>query len=541
MALETLTEKDFSNREKTLDLLRKRVEGLRKGNKQNVAIIGSKNTGKTSLLVKYFYDIIGSGDVVPVYLELREEPFPLLEKRFLNSLLNYFKVKYGEDFDEAFPRSHPEFLSRIAYFEHPSRRSQEHALSSLFGLLSALQEETGLPVVFMLDEFQKLSSFRIKNPYAMLGEKIMTQKEVMYLVSSSTVKRARDIIDNDLSLLFGNFEVHAMGALSPQEAFLFAKKHLGSLNMPSDLLSFMLNLTDYNPFYMENIIGNIKRLACLAGTNEASDKFLCRAVADQLHNPSAPLYQFFFSAVSRVLDFRSAQDFEILLAVSEGCKKSSLIAKTVSKSSSQTTRKLEKFINADILIRHGQIYDYPESLLKLWVNSVYKKRCSSFMPVQDEKSKKETEGKVRDLFYSFMFFHGMDVGERIRRLFMLFGNEAVELAGRSLKLPKFANVSQKRMAGSCIPVFAEAGKKNFWVLDYAEGPVTEAGIYKFLGKIEGLPMPSVRIFLCLNGIETDAKLLAKEKEIWLWTIQDLNVLFGIYEQPGIMLKEKQNG
>lgn len=541
MALVSATEKEFSSRCRTLDLLKKRVEGFKNGNKQNVAVIGRKHIGKSTLLLKFFYEMTESPGVIPVYLELRREPFQLLEKRFLDSIVNCFRLEYGEDFEEAFPKHHPDFHESVLKISRSSRMSQEQALSSMFGLLADLQHETGKPVVFILDEFQALSGFRIKNPYSMLGEKIMTQKEIMYLLSSSTIKKAKDILDNDLSLLFGNFEVHEMGPFSSGEARVFADKHLPGFNMSQELSSFLLSMTGNNPFYLESILGDVQRAACLRGGSEIRDDLLSAAVANQFHNPAASIHQFFLRTMEGALDFRSAQDFEILLAVADGSKKSLRIAKAISKSSSQTTRKLEKFISADILLKHGQVYDYSDPLLKLWMRSVYKQRCFSFKPVQDASAREQTKNHVRDMYSSFLFFHGMDTGERLRRLFALFENDVIEIAGRSAKLPKFTSVGRKTKSGAQIPVLASAGRGASWALDYAEGPAAEVDITGFLEKLRGFPRTVTRVFLCLDGIETDAKLLAKEKEIWLWTIHDLNMLCGVYEQPGIMLKEKWNG
>ncbi len=541
MALVSVTEKEFSSREMTLELLRKRVEGFENGNKQNVALIGPKYIGKSTLLLKFYYEMLACRRVVPVYLELRKEPFQLLEKRFIESILSYFRIKYGGDFDEHFPENHPEFHEHISKLTRSSRRSHEQTLSELFELLDELRKETGLPVVFILDEFQKLSLCRIKNPYLMLGENIMAQKEVMYLVSSSTIKKAKDILDNDLSLLFGNFEVHEPGCFSSREAFLFARQNLRGWTVSNELLGFIISITGNNPFYMESILGDIQRGACIARETRISPDTACGAVANQLHNPAASLHQFFLNTVASSIDFRSAQDFELLLAVANGFKKSSQIAKAVSKSASQTTRKLEKFICADIMKRFGQVYDYSDPLLKLWMSFVYKKLCFSFKPVQDESAREETKGFLQGMYSSFLLYHSMDTGGRLRKLFELFDNDSVELAGRSVKLPKFRSVLNMTKPGFEIPVFASSGNRAVWALGYAGEKASEGEINGFLSKLPGFPKTGVKVFLCLGGIETDAKLLAKEKEIWLWTVEDLNVLCGIYEQPGIMLKEEWNG
>ncbi len=540
MAIFPVCEREFHSREQTLDLLRKRLEGFSKGNKQNVALIGQRYIGKSTLLLKFFNEMKQYGRVVPVFLEMRKEPFQILEKRFIESVLYYIRES-EEDFEKALPGKYSELSESLSSLEGSGRRTQEQTLSDLFELLQILNRETGLPVVFILDEFQKLSGFRVRNPYSMLGEKIMTQKEVMYLVSSSAIKQARDILDNDLALLFGNFEVHTLGSYGVGESKRFVKQSLPGFDIAPGLEDFLLSITNNNPFYMESILRDVQGLLCLASDREVSGEILSEAVTNQLHNPATSVHQYFLNTVDAALDYRSARDFEMLIAVAGGCKKSSEIANRVSRSSSQTTRKLEKFINSDILLKFGQVYDYIDPLLKLWIKSVYRDLCLSFKPAHDKSAQGRTREHVNELLERFLSYSRLDIGERLRRLFGLFENDFVELAGRQVKFPKFRGVEKKAGGSGEIPVFASSGKRICWALDYSGDRVSEAHITEFLEKLSGLPRVSMKIFLCLDGIETDAKLLAKEKEIWLWTVHDVNRLCGIYEQPRIMLKESDNG
>ncbi len=526
---------EFFSRQQTLDLLRKRVEGFRKGSKQNVALIGKEHIGKSPLLLNFYEELLQSPEIIPVYIELREEPCQLFEKRFIDSLLHCFEAGEGEDAEKILPATCPRLWEDISKLKKSSRKTQEQILKTVFDMVGALQQETGRQVVLMLDEFQKLSWFRVKSPFAMLGEKIMTQREVMYIVASSTVKRARDILDNDLSMLFGNFEVHVLAPPGAGESLVFLRRNLPGLDVPVELLNFLLCVTGRNPLHLESIAREIQYVALRENKGAISPEIVSEALSVQLCSPAASTHQYMLNTVNSVIDARSVKDLEILLAIAGGSKKSPQIAKSISKSASQTTRKLEKFVNADILVKLGQVYDYSDTLLKLWMRLVHGAQCYSFKPMIEDKEKKEIRKKIIDIMDLFVSSSCMELSERLRGLFKLFENDFIEFAGRALRFPKFQTVSEKTAGESQIPVFASAGKTKFWAVDYARETVTESQIMQFLGKLSHAPKTGMKIFLCCNGIDTNAKLLAKEKEIWLWTVHDLNLLCEIYEQPKFMV------
>ena len=100
-----------------------------------------------------------------------------------------------------------------------------------------------------------------------------------------------------------------------------------------------------------------------------------------------------------------------------------------------------------------------------------------------------------------------------------------------MKYTKFSNISARTVHGQELPVVASIGK-IYWVADFSKGVVSENGVRAFLEKLSGFRGKiSRKILICLAGIETDAKLLAKEEGIWLWNLDDLNFILSLYEQP----------
>ena len=63
---------DFFDRKPYLDILEKRIKVIKEGYRQNIAIIGDKDIGKTSVIL-YFLNKFNDPMILTLYLELRPE------------------------------------------------------------------------------------------------------------------------------------------------------------------------------------------------------------------------------------------------------------------------------------------------------------------------------------------------------------------------------------------------------------------------------------------------------------------------------------
>ena len=184
------------------------------------------------------------------------------------------------------------------------------------------------------------------------------------------------------------------------------------------------------------------------------------------------------------MDNSTSQDLELLLAVADGNKKSSEISRIISRSTAQTARKLEKLVNSDVIVKRGKVYDFCDPLLKWWVRSVHRRRQETFEPVVEEKGELELCRQIEELMSLYVAQEKAGVEERLRNLFKLFRNEVVEIAGKTLRLPKFSNISARTVHGQELPVVASIGK-IYWVADFSKGAVSENGVRTSLEKLSG--------------------------------------------------------
>jgi len=119
--------------------------------------------------------------------------------------------------------------------------------------------ETGLKPVVIIDEFDRLGGFGIEDVFAELGKSIMVQKDTMYIVASSRIKQAREILSEKLSLLFGNFEVCELGTFGVKEACGFIDSRLTCGDLPPELREFIASFTDGHPFYLDAVLVDMEK------------------------------------------------------------------------------------------------------------------------------------------------------------------------------------------------------------------------------------------------------------------------------------------
>ena len=160
----------FFDRKNYIQILEKRVSSLKEGYRQNIAIIGDENVGKTSIVAKFlvnFYD----PKIIAVYLEVRPESLDGFARRFIGALLYNFLLNSGlplkEDLTYLISKSSryiPHTCASINFILHElSRRKKINIVTALFNLSELIHQETGKFTVLFLDEFHNLEEVEVKN------------------------------------------------------------------------------------------------------------------------------------------------------------------------------------------------------------------------------------------------------------------------------------------------------------------------------------------------------------------------------------------
>ena len=102
MFSEPVTGDKFFGRQDVLDLFKKRVQALKDGYRQNMALTGQSLVGKSSIILHFLYLVREEG-FVPVYVEVVKEPFRLFANKFIATLLYNALSKKGQRQPSACP------------------------------------------------------------------------------------------------------------------------------------------------------------------------------------------------------------------------------------------------------------------------------------------------------------------------------------------------------------------------------------------------------------------------------------------------------
>ncbi|NQT07275.1 MAG: hypothetical protein HQ575_07025 [Candidatus Omnitrophica bacterium] len=541
MPNEPVVGKDFFGRREVLDILDKRVNALKEGYRQNVALTGQNLAGKSSIL-HYFLQNFKDSQILPIYVEITDEPFIYFCDRFIGSLLyNFLKLKNiepDEDIKVLIEEARP-YMPRSVKFiteihDLIKRKEYDEAYSRLFDLTSVVKEEVHKSCVIILDEFHNLASLNIRYPFKGFGKKIMIQKDTMYIVTSSQVTTIKKILNEKLSLLFGNFEVIQVDGFITKDALIFLDSRLKYIRMPDEYKNFIISFTGCNPFYLDVISQALKDIVAHMTFKRVTQNILIEALEKTIFNSKGCISQYLNNSLEAVRKAKPSETYlAILLAVANSSCRLKEISKVMKKRSTDVSRLALDLIEMNILSKNGSFYGFVDKMLGFWLRHVYQKKRSaiiSYAPDRIGIFHKE----MGELIDGFMYQEKRDITDRVRDLFNLFANETVTLTEKEHKLPLFSSIETRFFANGR-PFFLARTKNRYWLIYVCPEELKDIDIMEFSECCKALKLNLQRkIVISIPQIDTNARLMAKEDNIWLWDLETLNNLMSLYGKERIV-------
>ena len=531
----------FFGRDETLSLLQRRVSALKDGYRQNIALTGQNLCGKSSIL-HHFLHTFHDSQILPIYVEVSDEPFAYFSKRFIGSLFfNFLKLKGHsprEDFDllieEAKPFMPFTVKSALEIQELIKKRDFDEAYSELFNLTSRVKEETGTSCVIILDEFHNLAVLDVKHPFKNFGKKIMVQKDTMYIVTSSKVTTVKKILNEKLSLLFGNFEIIRVGGFTVKSASDFLDQRFKYMRVPAEFKNFIISFTGGNPFYLDVISQAIKDIITPMTFKRVTQEILIEALKSTIFNSKGCISQYLYNSLETIKGGRSSEIYmSILLAVCNGSCRLKEISKTIRKRTGDVSKLTSELVEMNILHKNGSIYKFVDKMFGFWLEHVYERKRSaiiSYLPDRIEIFKDE----MRSIISNFLSGERREIIERVLGLFSLFNNESVMIADKEYKLPSFSSADLRSFENNA-PYILLKEKKKYWIVSVKPDEVKDIDIIDFAERCRDLKLkPHKKILIAPSGIEINARLLAKEENVWLWDLDMLNNLMSLYGKDRIV-------
>ncbi len=538
---------DFFGRQEVLELLVKRANALKSGYRQNVAIIGHQQIGKTSIL-RQFLHTFKDPQVLTLYVEIKLLALDYFVDQFIRSLLYQYlngrvpvpvePTESALDLARKAEGSIPKTVALIGEIAGLlKQRHAEEAYSKLFALTSVIRQETGLSCIVVLDEFHRLGELGIRNAFSGFGKRIMVQKDTMYLLSSSSFSASRKILAEKLSLLFGNFERVYLEPFDFETSFGFIRKKLEPLTLSAPLADFLVAFTDGHPFFLETTLGRIREQASLRGELEVSRQTVSEALLKLLFESQGVFYQYFLKLLSPwTLSNSRGSQVLILTELAKGRNKLKDLARAVNRSQRETSDQIRELMEHELILKTGVFYRFHNKIFKFWLREVYEKKELSLLGPSGK-----IDGflqRIDQMIGEFEELGRMDVGDRIVRLFGEFRNEIVELGEKRRQLPHFTEILEGRSRqtpGGASRQLIARGHGRCWVCKITQERATEREV---LDLVEGAPKSGAasqtKVLIALGGLDDNAKLVAKERKVLTLGLSRLNMLMDVYGKPPLI-------
>jgi hypothetical protein len=525
-----------------------RIDSFAEGYRQNVAVIGDTALGNISLLKK----LLSSGgirekNVVPVYLETKIEPFEFCAKRFIKAVLFEFTPRelflekendpafLIEELKKAYPKTAHVCL-RVA--QDIEKNKFEEAYSFMMDIPSVIYEESGKKCVLILNEFHNLDNFVLKNPFSALAKKIMIQKNIMYVLLSSRNTISQQILNEKLTMLFGNFEKIFLTPFSIDGSRKFLRENIKGTVLPQAYLDFIAAFTGNRVLYMKIICDEIERLISLnKAPADDYNKIVESAFTETIFKRSGIINQRFSNLFFKISEGKLlSKSASALIALSSGNKKQQDIIRSSKLQARDVSRILNMLIKMDIIARNGSFYRFKDNLFCFWVRFVYLKEITAFS-LDDAFEENSFRKEIISRINIFMKEFEKEIMSRIVELFGLFKNDIIQLNGKKHKFLSFDDIHMLDDGPSSGSNILAAGGGLKWMCTVKKEYVTENDVVNIIKNVKNRKKDTRinrNIIVSLAGINENAYLLAKEAKMWVWDLESVNVLMEIYGKTWIV-------
>ncbi|MBI2104628.1 MAG: ATP-binding protein [Candidatus Omnitrophica bacterium] len=519
--------------------LSQRLAAFGEGFRHNLALIGPPGSGKTFQLHQL---LARSPGLTLIYCPLYRESCRSFLQRFLSAILqaglpSLFQAADGQashPLDALLARAEPILPKTAAAVRQVesllSRRLHGEAFARALDTIPVLLEERRQPCLLILDEFLFLDELGLGHAFHELGKRVMTWPTTLFILSSSSVHRARIILRERLQLLFGQFELMRLEALDPKQAAAWAQQELRGIRGAKAMAPFLLQWLDGYPWYLTVFLKRLKELAALGKTAELTEPLFLQTAWDLLGSAEGTLHHWCASRMEALAAGRfGARAADALIQIAEGARTTTELGKRVGRGG--LSEALELLLEHDAAQRNGTCWIVPDPILRCWLSTILSPQRADARP-DGADIRQRFEHHLRALWTRWMQAHQLSFPERIVELFGRFADDTVSLDSKTGRLPKFDAIQTVRPddAGSDVYLIAD-GQGKRWCAAVRSEPADERAIASFETFCHAqTPKPSRKVVVMKAGMDQHIRLLAKAANMWVWEPAELHLLMELYGQ-----------
>ncbi|MFH1208584.1 MAG: hypothetical protein V1673_03400 [Candidatus Omnitrophota bacterium] len=528
--------------------LQKRVDDIENGYRQNVGIVGSLGVGKTQLLCEFFQSISRSSKLLPVYVKAETIDGHQLMQQWMGAVLSAVMLdrtlNIPKTLTELLREAEsiiPKTVTAVKHLQRLLRQDKNSlAIKELFMLSGTLARETGKKVVLMIDEFQALEKLPVSDSFLLLGKQMMIDKEVLYVVTSSTVGHAREIFREKLSLLFGNFEVLELVPFGYMEMQQYLATRMPAHRWSPELKKFLFHMTDGEPLYLDLLLQRLEQVEIREFPQDVSPSVLLDAFCQELFDRRGRIALICENRLAQCAPLAKYRGpyVRAVLALSQGRHKLIPIAAFIEETVAETQKVLKRLVEDGLAVKSGSLYHIPDYLFRFWLREVFQKRHGLFLP-EERILRKHLFDELNRVLDFCARVTEEDIGLRVELLLKEFRNDGVEIDQKKMSCPQFSEVVLLRHLPHSIFSLLGRGLKGRWLFYLNSEWIGEPEIEKVVADAKRLLKIQRKVLIVLGGIDQNAKLIAQEAKMQLWDLRILNELLDLHDLPKIILPSHQ--
>lgn len=346
-----------------IDLLDKNTNSFKKGAAKNIALLGSRKSGKTLIAKEHLKN---AKDVVPVYIDLGKislnpENFSI---EFIGNVIFHYLKKPSKEYKNFLSLAHllkieNELKSKSAFsliktIENELLKikpDQKLLVDSAFKFSEALGKESGKKFLIVLDNFENLLDLnnftQIKDILSIIN---FDSANVSYIATSSAIKES-------LALL-KKFECYEIKNLDKNEAFELIEGIIGKNEKASEEIFALSSGHPLTTILVSKKYNEVK---------DAKKAFLI-----ELLQKNNLIYNYCNDSLNYYYSRARGQTLlkVILKVIAKEELRLSEVAKRIYRSAPVTKSILQRLMDVDIIYKKDNKFYFSDNVLRLWIKLI---------------------------------------------------------------------------------------------------------------------------------------------------------------------------
>lgn len=520
--------------------LRQRLQAFQEGFRHNLALVGPPGSGKTYQLAELCRAL--PPELLVISCPLYRESYRSFLQRFCYTILSSSgQMRAPAQAGEAQPtlnallqRTEAQLPQTVAALRHVetllSRRLYGEAFTRTLDAIPILMAERQRPAVLILDEFLVLDTLGLTHAFHELGKRVMTWPSMLFILSSSSVYRARIILRERLQLLFGQFELLTLERFDPAVVTTWVHHELKGLRGVKMLAPFLVQWLGASPAYLGLFLKRLRERAALARSRELTEALFLETAWDLLSHPSGVLHQWCGGRLDALGHGRLAgRAIEALIQVADGARTTTEIAERIGRGG--LSEALQLLVEHDLAERKGMCWVVTDPLLRCWLSTVLATQRGG-APCEPTEVRRRLEVCLRGLWSRWVEATELTFAEQVVHLFRRFADDTVSLDAKTGRLPRFDAIQMHapEVAGPEAYVVADSQGRR-WCATIHTAALNEAALAHFEAFCRmQTPKPSRKVLIVNTPLDEHARLLAKAANMWVWEPHALATLQELYGQ-----------